>query len=121
MIKTVIIETVLVIGLIALLALLFDPFGVYMNYKGYIFLSGLIAGVYFILLSFIWGEGVHDERESEHRFFASRYAYLAGSLVLIVGIVFQSRTMHVDPWLPAALSLMFLAKLVSRIYSERYR
>lgn len=119
--KTTIIETILVLGLIALLGLLFDPFGIYMNYKGYMFLSGLIAGVYFMLLSFIWAEGVRDEREHEHRFFASRYAYLAGSFVLIVGIVFQSRTMHVDPWLPAALSVMFLAKLISRVYSEKYR
>ncbi len=119
--KTTIIETTLVLGLIALLALLFDPFHIYMNHKGFIFLSGLIAGIYFVLLSFIWGEGAYDEREQEHRFFASRYAYLAGSLVLISGIIFQSRTMHVDPWLPVALSVMFLAKLISRIYSEKYR
>jgi drug/metabolite transporter (DMT)-like permease len=119
--KTTIIETVLVIGLIGLMALLFDPFHLSMNYKGFIFLSGLIAGVYFVLVSFIWGEGMRDERDQEHRFFASRYAYLTGSMILILGIVYQSTTMHVDPWLPGALSAMFVAKLFSRIYSEKYR
>lgn len=119
--KTTIIETLLVLGLIGLLAMLFDPFHLSMNYKGFIFLSGLIAGVYFLLVSFVWGEGVRDEREQEHRFFASRYAYLLGSLTLILGIVIQAATMHVDPWLPGALSAMFVAKLLSRIYSEKYR
>lgn len=119
--KTLIIETSLVLGLMALLALLFDPFHIYMNYKGYIFLSGLAAGVYFILVSFVWGEKVSDERENEHRFLASRIAYLAGSMILILGIIVQSRTMHVDPWLPIALAVMFVAKLFSRIYAEKYK
>jgi hypothetical protein len=59
-----------------------------------------------------------DEREELHRFIASRAGYLAGSLILIVGIVWQSFNEQFDPWLVFTLVTMVFVKIASRVHSQ---
>lgn len=119
--KSTSLEVLLVSILVLLLGSLIDPFDISMGGMIYMSLVGVITGIYFIIVFFIWGEKPHDEREYEHRYASSRAAYLAGSAVLILGIVLQSFTQGINPWLPSTLAAMFVAKLVTRIYLEHYK
>ncbi len=69
--------------------------------------------------AFVMLEGAVDEREELHRYQSGRNAFLLGALTLTVGIVYQGVTDQVDVWLVAALLLMIVGKIASRIYSER--
>ena len=80
-------------------------------------LVGLLA-LFCIFAIFILRESVADEREASHRMLAARAAFLAGSLVLVLGIILEGRTHAVDPWLVGALVCMVVAKLCTRIYSD---
>ncbi len=57
-----------------------------------------------------------DERESTHRTFAGRAAFVAGTIVLLAGILTQTSSGSLDPWLIYALTAMVLAKLFVRVY-----
>ena len=116
--KSTLLEVSLVSILVLLLGTLIDPFGITMGHMMYMSIIGVVTAVYFIVVFFIWGEKPHDEREYEHRYASSRAAYLAGSGVLILGIVLQSFTEGINPWLPSTLAAMFVAKLITRIYLE---
>lgn len=76
---------------------------------------GLILS-FFLFTIFIWKEKGRDERETLHTLFAGRISFLAGSLVLVIGIVKQSLDHNIDPWLIYALSGMVLTKLLTHIY-----
>ena len=119
--KSLITETILVTGLVALVFVTIDPFDYHMSHMWYMALCGIITAVYFFVVFFVWGEKYHDEREFEHRYFSSRAAYITGSTVLILSILIQSFVSMVDPWLPTTLASMFVAKLIARIYSEKYK
>ena len=78
-------------------------------------LLGLIV-VFLVFVGMIWREKADDERDSLHIQKAGRYSFLAGSIILVVGIVVQATKHEIDPWLLFALSGMVLTKLISRIY-----
>lgn len=86
----------------------------------------MIIGLFVIIIfmvyaSLIWKEKPKDEREDMHRQSAGRLAFLVGSFTLILGIMYQSMSHNIDPWLPAALISMLVAKFTSRLYSHRKR
>ncbi len=62
---------------------------------------------------FIVREQPRDEREVLHSLKGGQVSYLLGAIVLVVGIVTESFAHNLDPYLPLALSIMILAKLVS--------
>ena len=68
--------------------------------------------------AFILREKSLDERESVHVLTAGRISYLVGVGILIVGIVIQTLSHEIDPWLIYALCAMVFAKLIFRIYSR---
>jgi len=68
---------------------------------------------------FVLAERSFDEREAQHRALAGRAAFLAGSALLVAGIVVEDLSHTLDSWLVVALAGMILAKVVTRIYSER--
>lgn len=70
---------------------------------------------------FIWKEHAQDEREEQHRSLASRNAFLAGSAILVGGILIQSHAESLDPWLLIALAAMILTKMASRAYYREKR
>jgi cobalamin synthase len=111
-------EMVVGAGLIALLILLVNPFGILMPSRLTMLLLGGIGTLSLIFTSFIWKEAVQDERESLHRLFAGRASFLAGAAVLLLGIAVQTFAHHLDPWLVIALGVMVLTKLLTRAYSR---
>jgi len=80
----------------------------------------IIALVAFGLFAlFIMQEKSVDEREQQHRVLAGRMAFIAGTLTLTLGILFQSIHHHVDPWLFITFIVMVVAKLASRSYIDK--
>lgn len=80
-------------------------------------LLGLIL-VFAIFTSFLWREKAQDERENLHRLIAGRLAFLAGSAILVLGIVIQGFRHQNDQWLILALAGMVLAKVAGLIYGR---
>jgi hypothetical protein len=68
--------------------------------------------------SFIVSETAVDEREVQLKIQSGRVAYLAGLGVLLLALVVQGLMHTVDPWIPAALATMVLAKHFARLYLE---
>ena len=78
----------------------------------------LLFGLFTI---FVWREQVHDEREILHRMIAGRVAFFAGSGVLLFGIIVGELRHDLDPWLPAVLGIMIVAKATGLLYAKAYR
>ena len=106
------------LGLLVLLLVIFNPWALFM--PGYLVMSFLIAAVvlFIAFATFLWKENSGDEREQYHRLFADRIAYLAGSALLLLGIVIGELQHALDPWLIFALAAMVVAKVVGLIYSK---
>ena len=77
----------------------------------------LIVG-FLLFAGLIWKEKAIDEREDFHRLAAGWLSFLAGSAVLVIGIVVQGLQHEIDPWLIYVLSVMILTKIFSRIFHE---
>lgn len=80
-------------------------------------LAGLVI-TFIFFAGFIYKEKVSDERETLHRFLASRYAYLLGTSVLVLGVIIQTFQHTLDPWLIIALITMILGKIAGQIYGK---
>jgi hypothetical protein len=111
-------ELLVGLGLLVLLFIIFNPWNTFM--PGYVVMGFLIAAVvlYAAFVTFIWQENHGDEREQFHRLFADRVAYLAGSALLLIGIVVGELQHALDPWLIYALALMVIAKIGGLIYGK---
>jgi len=94
------------------------PSGLLMPQNFEMMLPIILIVAFFVFTSLFWKEKSRDEREDLHRLLASRISFLIGSTTLTVGIVIQSLSHQVDPWLVVTLSLMILAKATSRVYSR---
>jgi hypothetical protein len=114
-VKEIVVATLLII--IAFLIL--NPFYFWMPD---LLLKILLVGI-FILFGFyaifIIRERAGDEREDFHRMLAGRNAFLAGSLVIIIGIIVEATTYMIDKWLVLALIVMLVVKLLTRFWSDR--
>jgi cobalamin synthase len=111
-------ELSVAVGLLALLFVIFNPWRMWM--PGYLIMWFLIAVVvlFIAFATFVWNENRGDEREQFHRLFADRVAYLAGSGILLIGIVAGELEHALDPWLIAALAVMVIAKVGGLIYGK---
>lgn len=111
-------ELVVGLGLVILLFIIFNPWNAFM--PSYAVMSLLVGAVilYAAFATFLWRESRGDERERFHRLFADRIAYLAGSALLLVGIVIGELRHALDPWLVYALVLMVIAKIIGLIYGK---
>ena len=72
--------------------------------------------------AFVWREQGGDERDVLIRHVASRFAYLAGAIILAAGIIYQAlKGPNVDAWLIAAFIVTILAKAAGYAYGrEKY-
>ncbi len=69
---------------------------------------------------FVWHEDRGDEREQLIRFVASRAAFLATGLVLLLGIVTETLLYQApNPWLGFALIVMVSAKIIAHAYGHK--
>lgn len=113
-------ETVVALLLVALLLWFINPFGFFMTTAFHMTLLGIIVALFSMLAMFLWREEVSDERERLIRFIANRFAYTAGGVILLFGIVVQALSHRIDPWMPIVLTGMVLAKIIGRWYANEY-
>lgn len=112
-------ETIISVVFIVLLFLFLNPFGFWMpGMLLYMMIAGLVVS-FALFASFIWKEQARDEREQLHKMIAGRVGYLSGIAVLVLGVVVESITSHVDPWLIAVLGAMIVGKIAGHIYGQR--
>lgn len=112
-------ETLVTIALIVTAVLLLNPFHFWMPDM---MVMSMLAGalvLFGIFASFILREKTIDERDDQHRTLAGRNAFLAGSGILILGIVMQGYTHTVDSWLVIALIGMVVVKIITRVWSDK--
>ncbi|MEK7612202.1 MAG: hypothetical protein AAB407_02580 [Patescibacteria group bacterium] len=119
--KNNILHIVIVLVLVVLLILLSDPFMLWMPPLAVTLALLGVATVMCVLAGFVIKERSGDEREMIHRMNAGRIAYLSGLAVLTIAFVMQGFSHAIDPWIPIALVVMVVSKLIARIYFERYQ
>ncbi|MBI2612461.1 hypothetical protein HYW59_01450 [Candidatus Kaiserbacteria bacterium] len=113
-------EVIASIILIVLLVLILNPFNFWMPTNMQMIIVAGILSAFGAVAVFILRERALDEREETHRSFAGRWAFLAGSALLVLAIVVQSFSHTVDPWLVAVLVVMVISKMAARLYGDRY-
>ena len=104
--------------LIALLVVLLNPFNFWMQSTLLMVILAVFVALFAFYISFFWREKASDEREELHRMVAGRYAFFAGSGVLILGVVVESLQHDLDAWLVFALLAMIITKVIGRLYSK---
>lgn len=112
-------ETVTTICLIAIAILLLNPFHFWMPDMMIIGMLVIALVLFGIFASFILREKIVDERDILHRTLAGRNAFIAGSAVLMLGIIVQAYSHSVDPVLVVTLITMIVVKIGTRIWSDR--
>lgn len=104
--------------LVVLLILLLNPFHLWMPQPVHMTMLVVFAVLFILFGAFIFMEKASDEREVFHLNVASRYAYLAGSSILVIGVIVQSLHHELDMWLVLGLGVMILTKITGLIYTE---
>ena len=113
-------ETASAAILVVLLVLIVNPFHFWMPDMAHMMVATALLLVFGFFASVILRESASDERDGIHRMYAGRTAFLIGSLLLIAGIIYQGLSDRLDIWLPVVLVGMIIAKIGSRVYSDRY-
>lgn len=111
-------EIVISLTLIGLLVFLLNPTHILMPTSLQNMLLVVLSALFILFLSFFWRENSADEREKLHKYIAGRFAFLVGVGVLVVGVIFQTLSHEVDPWLIIALVAIVLSKIAALIYNQ---
>ena len=109
-------ELLIVILFLATAVLLLNPLGIWMVPMMHVVLLGFFVVLSGAFLALFSREVGGDERESTHRTHAGRAAFVAGTVVLLTGIILQALAGNIDPWLIYGLCSMVTAKLLVRVY-----
>lgn len=112
-------EIIVTIALIMIAILLLNPFHFWMPDMMVMSMLAIILVLFAIFASFILREKAVDERDDQHKALAGRNAFLAGSTILIIGIIVQGYSHAVDGWLVTGLIIMVVTKIGTRIWSDR--
>lgn len=117
--KNNIIETAITVSLVTVAILLLNPWHFWMPNMMVMGMLAVALVLFGIFASFILREETFDERDLVHRALAGRNAFLAGSATLMLGIVIQGYSHAVDSWLVVTLIVMVVAKIATRIWSDK--
>ncbi|OGD36339.1 hypothetical protein A2850_03880 [Candidatus Azambacteria bacterium RIFCSPHIGHO2_01_FULL_51_74] len=112
-------EILVPLTLVVLAVLLLNPFHFWMPDMMVMGLLVVLLVLFGIFASFILKEKVFDERDDANRSLAGRNAFLAGSAILMLGIVIQGYSHKVDSWLVIALIVMIIVKITTRLWSDK--
>jgi len=112
-------ETTIAVILLLLLVAVLNPFHFWMPSMVQMIILVLILIAFSLFAIFVLREQVVDEREGLHRMLAGRVAFLAGGATLIVGIIMQTLKDSLDSYLVVALVVMIVAKIGTRLYTDR--
>ena len=110
------IEFILGVVVLGILVLFLNPTHLLMPDSMNMMLIISLILVFFAFVGLIWREHPNDERELIHIGKSSRWSFFSGTSVLVLGIIVQATEHDIDPWLIYALSVMLLAKLISRAF-----
>ena len=105
-------EGTLALAILVLLVLVVNPGHIWMPDMLAMTLAALLLLVVCWFGVFVWNERAADEREHLHKLLASRAAFLIGAGILAVGLLVQSLSHSVDPWLAFSLGAMVITKVV---------
>ncbi len=114
-------EIITGIVLIVLVFFVLNPFHSYMPDPVAMMALFLSVVVFGFFASFVLRENPRDERENLHRMFAGRTAFLAGSFVLMLGILLQALHHAIDAWLVYAFAAMIAGKIIGLLWSSARR
>ncbi len=114
------IQSIIAAVLILLLLIVWNPFHTWMPDMMVMTILICILIIFIVFVSIVLSEAPGDEREGLHRNHAGRVAFLAGSTVLVIGIIRQTFTHHVDLWLITTLVVMLVAKISTRVYNDHH-
>jgi nicotinamide riboside transporter PnuC len=109
--KSFIRENIAALIIILLSVLLVDPLKLWMPSGVQMTLLVFLILAFTFFAVFVWNEKGQDEREQLHIIQAGRLAFLIGSGIIIVGIIYQSYQQAIDPWLVISLVAMVVAKI----------
>ncbi|KXK26067.1 MAG: hypothetical protein TR69_WS6001001361 [candidate division WS6 bacterium OLB20] len=112
-------DIALALTLLVLLLVAYNPLQLLMPDMILIILSGAIASVLVLFVVLVWKEQDYDERDTRNRLIAGKYSFIAGTVVLAVGNIVQLLQHEMNIWLPLALAVMVITKMVSLIRLER--
>jgi len=112
-------EIIVPLTLVVLAILLLNPFHFWMPDMMVMGMLVALLVLFSIFASFILKEKVFDERDNVNRSLAGRNAFLAGSTILMLGIVIQGYSHKVDSWLVVALIVMIIVKITTRLWSDK--
>ena len=112
--------SVSIVGLMAILLFtLTDPFMYWMPGATQMAALTVSAVLMCVWAGFVIREGNGDERDLLHRMYAGRAAYLSGVAILTLALLVQGLHHAIDPWVPLSLGGMVLAKILTRLYTDR--
>ena len=102
------------VGVILLAVLAFVAFSPHLSKLLMMFSMVALAILVVVFIAFIVREQPQDEREVFHSLKGGQVSYLLGAVILLTGIVVESFAHKLDLFLPLALGVMIISKLVSR-------
>jgi len=112
-------KEIIVSALIIILAiLLLNPMDFWMPNILVMCMLAFALALFALFAGFILKEKAFDERDVINRSLAGRNAFLTGSAVLMLGIVWQGYSHTVDPWLVVSLVVMIVVKIGTRLKSD---
>ena len=109
-----------VLLLIILLAVI-NPGHIWMPNMLTMSLAVFLLFIFSLFTLFVLGERPADEREQLHKLLVSRSAFLIGGGLLSLGILVQSISHNIDPWLVYILGAMILTKVIGMIWARKKR
>ena len=112
-------ETTVALMLVVLLLLILNPYDFWMPNMAHLTALVAVLIAFAVYASYVLREKILDERDALHRMFAGRAAFLAGTTVLLVGVVIGAVKDAVDSWLILSLVVMILTKIGARFYTDR--
>ena len=105
---------------IVLLFVFLNPFNLFMPPAVVMMLLVMLIVLFGVFAALIWREKTHDEREVLLSQKAGRVAFLVGTTVLIIGIVYQELSHSLDPWLIYSLVFIILGKIIGYWYIKQH-
>ena len=95
------------------------PYTIVMHIQLQMLLLIVVFGLMSAFLVLVWREQPSDEREAENQQLASRMAYLAGCIALIVTMLVQGFSHKLDAAIPIILLVMILTKVVTQQLKDK--
>ena len=113
------IDYVLLGGLAVMAYVATEPDEKLMSNMAQLSIAGIVTALFAAFAVLVWRENPGDEREAHNQFVASRMAYILGCIVLIVGLIFNTFWHVYDPFIPLALLVMVLTKIMVQKQKDR--